>query len=147
MSKKTATNEMLEKQKTYILELTNGDIRKVTVPESWRLTFGPTIPFTGGKQYQTPTSTNIALRFYEGAGKDNLRAVFTDVKSFRDEGISIMERRTETHHKVVQQGDGAGAHNVAVEARVTQWVNPDNELQAEPASPPNKYFGLLNGIK
>ena len=130
-------------EKTYILELQNGNIRKVSVPPTWKLTFGPTIPYSG--KY-TGTSNGTALRFYEG-NKDNLRAVFTDVKAFRDESIDVMERRTEIQRKVVQQNNEGGVHNVEIAAHITQWVNPDDdsvENQTKPASAP--FVALLQGM-
>lgn len=120
--------------KTYILELHNGDLRKVTVPDTWKVTFGPTIPFSGSK-YAGVDNKALALRFYEG-NKENLRAVFTDVRAFRDEDIAILERRTETQRQVVQQHGDDGMHNVEVEARVTQW-------KADKQEAPNKYLALL----
>lgn len=123
---------MKTETKTYILELKNGNTRRVEVPANWKLTFGPTVPYAG--KY-TGTSEGTALRFYEG-NKENLRAIFTDVKSFRDSSIPVMERKTETTRQVVQRQDAGGAKNVIVEARVTEWVNPDDdEPQAAAAAP------------
>jgi hypothetical protein len=108
-------------QKTYILELLNGDLRRITVPETWKLTFGPVVPFSGKGG---SSDGRVCLRFYEGS-KDNLRAVFTDVRAFRDADMEIRERRTEVKRQVVQKRDGGGMKNVEVEARVTEWVDPD----------------------
>ena len=132
-------------KKTYILELNNGNLRRVTVPADWTLTFGPTIPFMGKG---TPVSAGgTALRFYAGTDKKNQRAAFTDVRAFRDADIEIEERRTEVQRKVVEQEGPGGMHNVEVEARITQWVNPDDDKitpSAQPASAP--YVALLNGL-
>lgn len=117
-------NEKKQKgQKTYILELTNGNIRRITVPETWKLTFGPTVPYSGKG---SSSSDKVCLRFYEGSSKENLRAVFTDVRAFRDADMEIMERRTEVKRQVVQRQSAGGMKNVEVEARVTEWVNPDD---------------------
>lgn len=125
MSKKTAdTGET----KTYLLTLKDCNaIRKVTVPAHWKMTFGMTAPYSakgGGYNY------GLALRFYEGSEK-NLRAVFTDVVAVRDDSIQILERRTETQRQVVQKHTKQGAKDVVVEARVTEWVNPDDDEDAE----------------
>lgn len=114
-------NEKKKGHKTYILELIGKNIRRITVPETWKLTFGPTVPYVKGSTMNNPT----ALRFYEGS-KDNLRAVFTDVIAFRDADMEIMERRTEVKRQVVQKQSAGGMKNVEVEARVTEWVNPDD---------------------
>lgn len=127
--------------KTYILDLNNGDMRKVTVPSSWKLTFGPTIPYAG-KGMASVASGGTALRFYEGA-KENLRCVFTDVKAFRDSDVEISERRTSVQRKVVQKEAPEGMRNVEVEARVTEWINPDNAVvDGEPQN--NKFLAMLN---
>jgi hypothetical protein len=117
MSKKT------DGTKTYLLTLQNGDLRKVTVPTAWKMTFGLTAPYAAkGAGY----NHGLALRFYEGSEK-NLRAVFTDVTAVRDESIAILEKRTETQRKVVTRHTPQGAKDVVVEARVTEWLNPDDE--------------------
>lgn len=136
MSKKTTKTSATKNvaDKIYILELTSGGIRKVTVPASWRLTFGPTIPYAG-KGMTSVAGGGTALRFYEG-NKENLRAVFTDVKAFRDAAMPVMERRTQVQRKVVEKKTPGGTKNVEVEARVTEWVNPDDvEDSAESAKP------------
>jgi hypothetical protein len=119
-------------QKTYILELLNGDLRRITVPETWKLTFGPVVPYSGKGG---SSDGRVCLRFYEGS-KENLRAVFTDVRAFRDESMEIRERRTEVKRQVVQRRDGGGMKNVEVEARVTEWVNPDDVTDGDGKAAP-----------
>lgn len=132
--------------KTYILELNNGNLRKVTVPADWTLTFGPTIPFAG-KGAVSVGNGGTALRFYEGKGKDAARAAFTDVRAFRDASIVIEERRTEVQRKVMEQEGPGGMHNVEVEARITQWVNPDDEKATPTAQPASaQYVALLGAM-
>lgn len=131
MTKTTDKTETV-KNKTYILTLNNNDIRKVTVPGNWKLTFGPTIPYAGKG---TGINNGTALRFYEG-DKDKLRACFTDVKAFRDADIPVQERRTQTSRKVVQKAAPGGAKNVEVIAQVTEWFDPDNVMDTEDAAAP-----------
>ncbi len=114
-----------EGKKTYICTLRNGELRKVTVPANWKTTFGPTAPFSGKN---TDYNHGLALRFYEGSSKDNLRAVFTDVVAFRDDSLEVQERRTEIKHQTVGVQAPGGMQNATVEARITQWVNPDNDV-------------------
>lgn len=113
-----------EGKKTYICTLRNGELRKVTVPATWKTTFGPTAPFSGKN---TDYNHGLALRFYEGSSKDNLRAVFTDVVAFRDADLEVQERRTEIKHQTVGVQAPGGMQAATVEARITQWVNPDND--------------------
>lgn len=120
-----------EGKKTYICTLRNGELRKVTVPASWKTTFGPTAPFSGKN---TDYNHGLALRFYEGSSKDNLRAVFTDVVAFRDASLEVQERRTEVKQEVVaMQGEG-GHKSATVEARITTWVNPDDNAEVSRSS-------------
>lgn len=117
--------------KTYILELKNGDTRKITVPAHYKLTFGNVIPYekNGARQGEA----RIALRLYDGS-KENLRAVYTDVVSFRDAAIATLEKRTQVQRKASQKQTDKGLRDVIVEARVTEWVDPDNEDTTVPAS-------------
>jgi hypothetical protein len=111
-------------KKTYVLELKNGNIRKVTVPSHWKLTFGQIVPHSGDRG--NTHHMGIALRFYEGT-KENLRAVMTDVVAIRDESIEILERRTKVQRKVEHREGKNGMRGVEIEARVSEWINPDKE--------------------
>jgi hypothetical protein len=108
--------------KTYVLELYNGNLRRITVPAKWKVTFGPAVP---GKPGQTGgQERHYALRFYET--KDRQRAVFTDVRTFRDDSISIEERVSTTKRQVVRKQTASGVKDVEVAAVMTEWINPDN---------------------
>jgi hypothetical protein len=106
-------------EKIYILELKNGQMRRIRVPASYKVTFGPLIP---GERHG---SGCLALRFYEG--KDHQRAIFTDVKSFRDASIPIEEKRVKTDSKRVRKNTAEGAKDFIVEARTSEWVDPDED--------------------
>lgn len=110
--------------KTYILELKSGDLRKITIPASWKMTFGNVVPYEG-KNGRTG-EYRVALRLYEGS-KENLRAVMTDVVSIRDAEIELSERRTSVQRKGAQMKTEHGVKDVVYEARMTEWVNPDKE--------------------
>lgn len=130
-SKKAAVSN-----KTYILELKNGDTRKITVPGHWKLTYGNVVPYN--KNSHNPTESRVALRLYDGT-KENLRAVYTDVVSFRDAEIGTLEKRTTVQRKASTKDSPQGARDVIIEARVTEWVNPDNE---QPATVPEEFKRL-----
>lgn len=123
--------------KTYILELKNGDTRKITVPAHWKLTYGNVVPYAG-KGTMNPSEARVALRLYDGT-KDNLRAVYTDVVSFRDAAIGTLEKRTQVQRKASQRATDKGMRDVIVEARVTEWVDPDNE---DAASAPSEFKSI-----
>ena len=114
--------EQRKDEKTYLLELSGNRLRRVTVPSHWRLTFGPTTPYE--KKENRGGGESWALRFYDGK---NLIAIFTDVRSFHDESIQIMERVTKVQRKATQRATPKGMKDVLVEARVTEWVKPGAE--------------------
>lgn len=134
--KRTATGE-----KTFILELKNGNVRQITIPANWKLTFGQLVPHTLRDTHGA--TSQVALRIYEGS-KENLRAVMTDVVAIRDAGIAIKEKRTTVQRKVAQKHTAHGAKDVVVEARVTEWVNPDAD---EDSGEPNEFLQLTQGAE
>ena len=114
-----------EETRTLILSLKNGNTRKITIPANWKLTFGSVVPHSPGG-HSNRDAGGVCLRFYEG-NKENLRAVMTDVVSFRDATIDILERRTKIQRKAAQKQTSRGMKDVMVEARMTEWVDPDAE--------------------
>lgn len=110
--------------KTYVLELKNGDTRKITVPAHWKLTYGNVVPYQG--KDARGGEARIALRLYEG-NKENLRAVYTDVVAFRDADIATLEKRTSVKRQARVERTEDGDRDVVVEARMTEWVDPDKE--------------------
>jgi len=123
MAKKATT------AKTYYLYLKNGDVRKITIPGHWKMTFGNVIPYQGkdGRHGEA----RIALRLYDG-NKDNLQAVYMDVVSFQNADITTLEKRTTVNRKARQEEGDSGLRDVVVEARVTEWVDPNNEGASAP---------------
>lgn len=128
--------------KTYILELKNGDTRKITVPSTWKMTYGSVVPYTT-KNDRPGAHSDYALRLYEGS-KENLRAVMTDVISIRDASINVMEKRTTVQRQGAQKRTAHGMKDVVVEARVTEWVDPDKE---DTAADPNEFLKQLPDAK
>lgn len=114
-----------EEKKTYILTLREGGLRKLTIPATWKLTYGSLAPYQKATGYDDRSKT-FALRVYEGSEK-NLRAVFNDVVAIRDASIEISEKRTSVKRQMVQKATANGARDVQVEARISEWVNPDSE--------------------
>ncbi len=91
--------EPKEPMKRFILECQNNVLRRIEIPASWKITFGPMIP--GAIESHHKVRQTWALRIYET--KEKQRAIFTDVLSFRDDSISIEQRRKTPveviHHK------------------------------------------------
>lgn len=105
-----------QEQVTYLLHMRSGDLKKVTVPADWTVTFGALYP---GKDQN---SGRTGLRFYKGKQQ---KAVFTDVDAFRDMSIKIEERVTTTKQESFYKGDGEDKKVVVVEGQVHEWINPD----------------------
>lgn len=110
--------------KTYILELKDGNTRQIVIPSHWKMTFGNVVPYAGKDARHG--EYRVALRLYEG-NKENLRAVMTDVVSIRDKSIAILEKRTQVQRQGTQKRTPQGMKDVIVEARVTEWIDPDEE--------------------
>lgn len=121
-------------KRTYLLEMKDGTRKKITVPDTWKVTFGPVHP---GSERNTGHQ-GIALRFWAGSTKTGQQmAVFTEVASFRtlnDMQIleEVVERKRETF---VRQGDESGEQVVA-EAAVRTWADPDAPKQSKSAFEP-----------
>ena len=124
--------------KTFILELKNGNVRKITIPATWKMTFGQLVPHTLRDTHGA--TSQVALRLYEGS-KENLRAVMTDVVAIRDDSMVISEKRTTVQRKAAQKQTSQGMKDVVVEARVTEWINPDADA-ADDA--PNEFLKLTD---
>lgn len=110
--------------KTYILTLTNGGERHVTVPATWQLTFGQLVPYAAKKAYED--AGPAALRFYEGT-KDNLRAVMIDVVGIRDSSAIVAEF---TEEEVKSRK--ANLANTAKEAKYYDTLTEDVPVQVIP---------------
>lgn len=127
-----------EDKRTYILNMKDGTKQKITVPSAWKLTFGPLTP--GSKEHSMNSSGALVLRIYEG-NKDNQRAVFTGVESWRDtQDLSIEVEQVQSKQQMARVDiPGEGQKDVACNMEIRQWVNPDSPVQ------PAVEFGQLNG--
>lgn len=111
----------------YLIEFEDGKKRKITVPDDWKVTFGPA--FVGkdtnrptGQRYKVP----MAIRFYKS--KDNQRAIFTNVVGFRDLSIPIEEEVTHTKEKQGYTEVDGKRKATSFQVKVKEWVNPDIDL-------------------
>ena len=104
--------------KTYIIESHRGEKRKVTVPASWKITYGLAAP---GSHVSSP----FVLRFYEG-NKENLRALFEDVKSFRDSSLKVEVQIEKKQAEVFYKETSQGRREQQAEMTVREWRDADN---------------------
>lgn len=107
---------------TYYVQRMDGNDQKVTVPASWKVTFGPIHPGKNGHDSGKP-----ALRFYESNTKQ--RMVITNVMSFRDCSIKVEEKRVNVKQQTVSVREGDGMKDVIMEGRIEEWVDPDKPQQ------------------
>jgi hypothetical protein len=120
---------MSEKTIIYLIEKENGKKMKITVPESWKVTFGPATKGGDRDRLGQRLKMPMALRFYESDTKQ--RAIFTDVVSFRDLSIPV-EVETEDIQEKHGYTEVDGRRQATVfQARVKRWENPD-ELNEVP---------------
>lgn len=111
------------KMKTYLIEFENKRRQRITVPETWKVTFGPAV---AGSNKPTPGYNHkmpMALRFYETANQQ--RAIFTDVVAFRDLSIQVEEERTNVQEKTGYIEVDGTRKATTFQARTMEWVNPD----------------------
>lgn len=112
--------------RTYILEIGHERRKKkVTVPAAWKMTYGYANPGAQGG-----VSNPFALRFYEG-NKENLRAVFDDVRSVRDSSIVIEEEVVKVESQEFYRDTPAGRKIARADMKVTEWRNPDEAPENE----------------
>lgn len=110
----------------YALRLKSGGERRVTVPTAYKLTFGPTVPYLKHSSGAHGDGT-WALRFYDG---NNLKCIFTDVSSFRDMSIQVLEKRTRSKRQTIEKAAKYGGRSAVVEATIETWVDPDSPDEA-----------------
>lgn len=117
-----------EEIRTLLIEKTNGEEFQVDIPVTWKVTFGPAVPFTSKESGKTiPT----ALRIYESEKMQ--RAIFTDVISFRDLSIPMRIKKTHTQEKDGFMECEGIRKRTTFQATTSEWVNADEEVKREPA--------------
>lgn len=125
-------------KRTYILNMKDGTKQKITVPGSWKLSFGPLVP--GSKDGAMNSRDALVLRIWEG-NKENQRAVFTGVESWRDtEELELQIEQVQTKQQMARVDiPGEGQKDVIAQMEVRQWVDPDKPVSGRAE------FGQLNG--
>lgn len=121
---------MTDKEKRiYVLNMKDGTKQKITIPATWRLTFGPLVP--GSKDGNLNGAGALVLRIYEGS-KENQRAVFTGVESWRDtQDLAIEVEQVQTKAQAAYVDiPGEGKKEVVANMEVRQWVDPDKPTTA-----------------
>jgi hypothetical protein len=110
-----------EKTKTYHIEFKNGAEKRITVPADWKVTFGPCV---AGGNSNGKMEMPLALRFYES--KENQRAIFTDVRSFRDMDIKILEKKVSIQEEQGFIERGGKKKATTFQAQCVEWKDADD---------------------
>jgi hypothetical protein len=112
---------MPDDRKTYLLELTGGRQRRITIPASWKVTFGPMV---AGIRKDNSSAGQACFRLYET--KEKQRACFTDVNSFRELGdIEIEEKVVQKKRQHLGKEGPKGFKNAIAEVKIEKWIDPD----------------------
>ena len=99
---------------TYEVKTRSEGKLRITVPEDWKVTFGPVSP--GGKY---GGGGELALRFYESDTKQ--RAIFTDVVSFRDLSIPVQRQLKKSSGSQEWTADENGTESKAQTKVEREW--------------------------
>lgn len=99
---------------------------KVSVPDDAKMTFGPWSPPTGNSRYDNSDRSLIGtLRIYKGAkSSDNILAVFSGVKGFRDTSLEYMEEVAREEGAVIWKSDQNGYQREEKVKRDATWGDP-----------------------
>jgi hypothetical protein len=84
---------------------------KITIPDGAKVTFGPWSPPTGGDRYaNTDKALNGTLRVYapEGKSTENILAVFSGVKGFRETSLGYAEMVAREEGAILWNSDSEG---------------------------------------
>lgn len=109
------TNER-ETDRTYEVVTMEGRMR-LTIPESWKVTYGPVSPT--GKGY----GAENCLRIYEDSAKDKQRAIFTSVLSFRDLSIPVQRLLVREKGKEKWEINENGKQRISSVKYERKWVD------------------------
>jgi hypothetical protein len=109
----TCATEGTEKVRTYLI-LAGGDEIQIDIPESWKVTYGPVSPGKGGY------GNDLALRIYENETKQ--RAIFTNVRSFRDLSIPVRRKVVEEVGSSDWEETEERSSNSKIVDRTVKWV-------------------------
>lgn len=112
-------NDTPDQIRTYEIVTTDGTLR-MSIPESWKVTYAPVAP--GAKSYDGA----YALRVYELETKQ--RAIFLNVKSFRDLSIPVQRLfvKTKGSDEWKRDNNGNSSSNSKIEVE-REWRLEEND--------------------
>ena len=118
-------DELYPEEVVYLITHQNGKERRITVPDDWKVTFGPAAAGVDKKAYGGGT-VPLALRFYEKG--DRQRAIFTDVASFRDLSIKMEVKKVDVQEKQGYAKMDGAEQAMTFQVKRETWVNEDEPV-------------------
>lgn len=100
---------------------------KITVPDDAKVTFGPFSPPGKMGYSNTPERAIGTLRIY-GKSKDNIIAVFSGVKGFRDLSLDYEEEVAREEGAIIWKSDRSGYKREEKVQRHSDWVDPSRQI-------------------
>lgn len=108
---------------------------KITIPDGAKVTFGPWSPPTGQSRYDgSDKALSGTLRVYapEGKSTENIIAVFSGVKGFRDLSLGYAEEVAREEGATIWKSDEHGYEREEKARSKREWIVPqigteDNE--------------------
>ena len=112
-----------EKIKQFLVRTTKETF-KVSIPDTWKVTFGPGAPPNNKNRYDTEKPW--CLRFYEAENRQ--RACFTGVLEFRDVSLPIERQVTSEKGEVRWQTSTDGSEEHKQVQREKKFVKDEGDL-------------------
>lgn len=104
---------------------------KITIPDGAKVTFGPWSPPTKDQRYSTsPESLSGTLRVYDPKGRatENILAVFSGVRGFRDLSLGYAEEVAKEEGATIWKDDKDGYVRESSVKRSKEWTIPEVPL-------------------
>lgn len=109
---------------------------QITVPESYKITFGPFSPPPKGGYGHGNESARGTLRIYEKS-KERQVACFAGVRGFRDMSLEYMEEVAKEEGATIWKSDKDGYMREEKVSRKKEWVQPEAPALPPTTDPPD----------
>jgi hypothetical protein len=113
---------------SYKLTMINGSTQRLTIPATWRLSFGPNFPPTRRGYGVVPRQDGWCLRAYTTSDRKHLKLCIPDVLQFIDETAVALVNIQEAPIPEAQQR----SHFHRLPSRVTNTRSPSPSVNMVP---------------
>lgn len=102
---------------------------RITVEDDDRITFGPwSPPNASQKTYGGESAMRGTLRIYKGRSKDDVKAVFSGVRGYRDVALDYAEEVAKEEGATIWKSDKDGYSREEKVSRTKEWTVPEVPL-------------------